>query len=135
MRSFIGTLFILLALLLGAAAYFNLAFWIKPPEQRLSIIWQRDIDHLKKEKKLPQVFNEISKVQVNSPDARIAEWIDDVKIPVSRNQKGQYTMQIMLVQWIEGHQYGVVVQYDIFDSQTENKVFELGRTFHLGYIW
>ncbi len=135
MRVFIGTILILLALAVAAAAYFDAGFWLKSPQERLTIIWERDINNLKTAKKLPKVFNNISKIQVNSPDARVAEWVDDIKIPIKPTDKGRYLMQIMIVQWIEGNKYGVVVQYDVFDIPTENKVFELGRTFHVGYIW
>ncbi len=136
MRVFIGTILVLLSLFIAGAAYVDLGFWMKPSEERLSIIWERDLNNLKTLKRLPAVFQDIGKIEVSSPDARIAEWLDKVKIPIAKKKDGNHLLQIMVIQWIEGNKYGVVIQYDVLDmTQENNKVFELGRTFHVGYMW
>lgn len=135
MRIFLATTLITLALFIGAGAAINLPFWLKPANERLSLLWKRDVSNLKKLNKLPKLFSDIGEIELISEDARTGEWVDKVKIPFKKKEGGSHRLTISVLQWIENHQYGVVMEFSIFEIKTDNKVYELGRTYQVGFIW
>lgn len=126
------------ALILAAGillyAQFPISFYFKPAQERLFIVWQKDFAKLSQDKKFAQAFNNIAKIEVNFTDPQVAEEFDKFRTPFKTGKPGGYILKIGITRWIEKGEYGFVVQHEIFDS-SDDKLYEFGRTYKIGYIF
>ncbi len=110
-------------------------FYLKPPHEKFITRWKADLTQLEKAKKLPSQWNDIREVQVRSDNSPIQDWLPKIKVPISTNPNGRYRLEIFLIHWIENNKYGVVMEYNLIDLVTNNKVWEFGRTYPLGFVY
>ncbi len=134
MKQFLA--FIMAAVIVAyvAVEWLHVDFWVKPAEEKLSLLWERDLHEAAQENHLPKEWQEISEVSIESPDPRVTEWLESVRAPIEINENGEYLLNVTVIHWVEGRKYGVILQYELFHKPTENKVLEFGRTLHLGYV-
>ena len=126
-----------------AAVYFNLGFWIAPPNQKFLRSWSEDIQLLENTKNaLPKEWHQIREISVKADNSPIQDWLqikgweESLKKPIPIDPKnGQFRLEIFLIHWIEGYRYGIVVQYNLVDLRNNNTIWELGRTLKLGAIY
>lgn len=116
-------------------SYFRVAYWIKPPKEKLEITMTEDFRNLEKAHSLPSAWKDIKEVKIRGDNSPVQEWIPKFRIPVSRNPNGKYCLEMFLIHWIEGSRYGVVVQYNLVDLTDNNTIWELNRTYKLGFIY
>ena len=136
MRKNIGIILLLISLTcLGCMAffYFRVGFFLKPPHEKLLVSWREDVQLLEESKKLPKEWGEIREITINSDNSPVHDWLDRIKPPIQKNPRGKYRLEAFLNQWIEGYRYGVVIQYKLIDMTNSNTVWELGRTYKLGF--
>lgn len=126
--------------LLIASAFFlvskspKVQFYMNPPEQRLFLLWQKDIEKLYKDEKFKKAFKYIAKVEIHFTDPDVAEEFSNFKSPFKTGGSSGYILRVNVTRWIQKNQYGFVIQHDIFD-QNEDKVYEFGRTYQVGFIF
>ena len=113
----------------------NLGFWMAPPREKFLNAWAEDFRLLNASGTLPPSWSQIRDVNIRTDNSPIHEWLEKAEIPIKKNPKGNLILDVMAVHWIEGHRYGVVLQYKLLDAQTKNTVAELGRTFKLGIVY
>lgn len=138
MHKKVGLVLILVAvgtIIAAAWSSLGISYYIKPPQEKLLTRWQEDLTQLEKGKYLPKQWSEISEVEIRSDNSPIQEWLPTLKAPIQKNPQGRYRLEIFLIHWIEKYKYGVVMEYSLIDLTSNNKVWELGRTYHLGYIY
>ena len=109
-------------------------FYIKPKQQRLFIAWQKDIENLYRDQKFRKVFKHISKIEVHFTDPEVAEEFTDLKTPFKANDSTGYILKLSITRWIQKNEYGFVIQHEIFD-QSEDKIYEFGRTYQVGFVY
>ena len=109
-------------------------FYMKPREQRLFTLWQKDIQNLYKDQKFKETFKHIAKVEIHFTDPDVAEEFSDFKSPFKTGDPSGYILKLNITRWIQKNQYGFVIQHDIFD-QSEDKIYEFGRTYQVGFIF
>jgi len=110
-------------------------FWMKPPAEKLAVVWAEDIANLQKSKTLPKEWAEIHEVSIRTDNSPLHEWTAKIKPPVSINPKGRYRLEVFFVLLLEGNRYGTVAEYDLVEIASKNKIWELGRTYKLGYLY
>jgi hypothetical protein len=125
----------LVAILWIAYGQLQIDFWRKPPHEKLSTIWTEDIATLTKSKKLPKEWNEIKEVTVKTDNSPLHEWLPKIKPPIPTKINGRYRLETFFVLLLDGNRYGTVVEYDLIDISSSNKVWELGRTYKLGLFY
>lgn len=113
----------------------GVGFYLKPPHEKLLTRWKADLAQLEKAQKLPSQWNDIREIQLRSDNSPIQEWLPQIKAPIQTNPNGRYRLEIFLIHWIEKYKYGVVVEYNLIDLTSNNKVWEFGRTYPLGFIY
>ena len=137
MRKGLGFLLVLVSLLIIgglAASIFKADYWILSPKDKFIRSWQDDVALLKKSGKLPDGFNHIREIEIKSDNSPARDWIDDLKRRVPTEPTGTYKLSVMVIHWIEDTRYGAIVQYNLVDTKSGNTVWELSRTFKLGYL-
>ena len=136
-RKGFGFLLIIAGLLLVgavAATVFKADYWILSPREKFLRSWEEDIALLRKSQKLPPGWDHIRLVEVKSDNSPARDWVDDLKKRVPTDPTGTYKLSVMTIHWLEENRYGAIVQYNIVDLKSGNTIWELSRTFKLGYL-
>lgn len=115
---------------------FNQKYWLLPPEEKLIASWREDLQLLKNSKQA-QFMSRIKEVRLRANDhSPAAEWVEKIKAPIEQNKNGDLLADVFLIHQIEGHRYGVIVQYEFIDTKNgNNKVGEFARTLWLGVYY
>lgn len=130
----IGFIFISIAILLALLASSPLKFYYKPGYQRLERLWAKDVKNLYKNKEFSQVLNNIKTVEFNFDDPQVATELEKLGSPFKKNKDGHIILKVQIIRWIAENRYGYVLQHELFD-ENEDKVFEFGRTYKVGFFW
>lgn len=133
-RFFAGLFLILLAVavVLGVSP---VRYYTTPKQVRLYDLWQQDFQKLSKDPKFGKVFNNLAKVEVHFTDPQVAEEFANFRTPFTTNSTEQgFILKISITRWMEAKEYGFVIQHELFD-QSEDKVYEFGRTYKVGLIF
>jgi hypothetical protein len=113
----------------------DLGFWTASPREKFLKTWAEDIRLLQASGTLPPAWSQIKDINIRTDNSPIHEWLEKAELPIKKNPKGNLLLEVFAVHWIEGHRYGVVLQYKLLDGQTKNTIAELGRTFKLGIVY
>lgn len=117
---------------------FNQRYWLLPPEQKLASSWKADLQLIQTTKSSNQaaLLKRVKDVRVRANDHSPAvEWVDKIQVPIEKNKSGDILADVFLIHQIEGHRYGVIVQYEFIDTKNNNKVGEFARTLWLGIYY
>ena len=123
--------------LIAILAFFGLnqKFWFLAPAEKLTFAWKQDLEILSKTNH-GKLFTRVQKIKVRATDHSPAqEWIPNLNAPLMLNKQGDLTLDVFLVHQIEGHRYGVIMQYAFLDSKSGNMIDEFARTLWLGIYY
>lgn len=113
----------------------NQRYWFLPPEEKLMSSWKADL-HLIKDSKQAELLKRVKDVRLRANDHSPAtEWVEKIRAPIDQNKNGDLLADVFLIHQIEGHRYGVIIQYEFIDTATKNKVGEFARTLWLGIYY
>jgi hypothetical protein len=134
------TKFFAIILIFAACAIFvsgriNINYWLQPADRRLQISMSNDWQKLAAQRLLPTQLSQVSQVDYASDASQASEWIKTLGSPVKRNPQGGYQLNIYVIQWIDGHDQGAIVQYDLLEKKTQNKIWEMSRSYKIGFIY
>ncbi len=101
------------------------------PSDRLQILWEQDIEQLKNAGHLPQAWTDIKEVQLIPATANAKTWLKDVSVPIKLKTDGRHKLEILIISWEDQKSKGVILQYNLVDTESNNMIWELGRTFTL----
>ncbi|MCB0377940.1 MAG: hypothetical protein KDD33_05550 [Bdellovibrionales bacterium] len=134
MNKVIASLIVICAFGLIAYSSPQVQFFTKPKHQRLYKLWKADMDNLAKKDEFKKLFLNIGKIEFEFPDPQVAEELGDLGSPFVKRDGANYVLKIEIIRWIHGNRYGYVIQHNIFDL-SDDKLFEFGRTYKVGWIW
>ena len=109
-------------------------FYLKPKHERLLILWKKDIGKLYKDKNSRKIFESLARVDVHFTDPQVADEFSEFKAPFKTSDSSGYILKLNITRWIHKNRYGFVIDHEIFD-QSDDKVYEFGRTYHVGFIF
>ncbi len=109
-------------------------YYMKPKQDRLYSLWKEDIDKLSENQKFAEVFQNVGKVEVHFTDPQVATEFERFNTPFLPSKGKPLILKISVTRWIEADSYGYVVQHELFD-ETEDKIYEFGRTYKVGLIF
>lgn len=130
--------FILIASAAGLLAYehFNLEYWRLSPEKRTELIWKQEFDKMiQRYPDLRKPFLLITNIEMTTTDQQFKDLIDKTKIPFHKAQKGNYTLKLQFMPWIEDMKYGYLIQHELYETETQNKIKEFNLNLPIGYLW
>lgn len=114
---------------------FNQRYWFLKPEEKLVSSWKADLELIKNTKQAA-LLKRVSQIKLRANDhSPAADWVEHIQAPIEKNKSGDILADVFLIHQIEGHRYGVVVQYEFIDLKTNNKVGEFARTLWLGIYY
>lgn len=115
-----------------------LVFWVAslafvlskeaPLPKKLEYLWAQDLKLLEQSKAMPEAWSKVRDLEIHGGTDIAKLWLKEMTIPLEVRPKGQYTLEILLVDWVESGKTGAMIQYNLVDQKTGNMVWELGRT-------
>lgn len=126
---------ILISVLVIAFTLSPLRSFLISPEKRTRTMVAQDIENLMVSGQVGDFWSSLKDIQLQFSDSSLFHYLNRDHLPVSLANDGKYELQIQVIRWIEGHRHGLVMDFEVFDTETDNKVSEFGRTYHVGYIW
>jgi hypothetical protein len=114
---------------------FNQRYWLLPPEEKLIASWKADLQLIGNAKQA-SLLKRVGKIRLRANDHSPAQdWVEKIHAPIETSKSGDILADVFLIHQIEGHRYGVIVQYEFIDMKTNNKVGEFARTLWLGIYY
>lgn len=109
-------------------------FYRGSKSQRLYSLWDRDIEKLKSDKEFKKMFLNLNEVELTFTDPQVSNELDELKTPIKTTDGTSLKLKVAVIRWIDKNRYGYVLQHEVFDSN-DDKIFEFGRTYKIGFIW
>lgn len=136
MRKLLIALLLVSSVFLIAWALLPANQWLLSPEERTRLVLSQDIQKMMAEEgESSRFWHSLKDIKINYTEAALLHFIREDNLPLQIQTDGKYELHIQMIRWIEGHRYGLVVDFEIYDAESDNKVGEFGRTYHIGYIW
>ncbi len=127
-------LFLVVGLAILLAIKENFMPFLFSPGDRLVVLIKNDLEKLNSARGLPEEWEGVKNVRYVISSERIKKIPEKFKTVFPRNENGNFVLVVSIVDWEQASKFGVVVQYEIFEAESENKIWELGRTFELGAL-
>ena len=111
-----------------------LAFVLKKeasPVEKLEMFIVEDLELLQEAGSLPKEFYSLAQLEVYGGTDKAKVWTQELRLPFQLKKDGTHHLEVLIVDWKEGHKEGVIVQYNLNEKASGNMVWELGRTFIL----
>lgn len=129
----IGGVIILFALIIVAFSYKDVfPFLSGTAAERLESLWERDTISLAGSKSLPPQFLSIKEINFTYGSQTSENWMKAIQVPIRKKLDGKFRLEVFVDHWAEGKDYGAVIQYQLVDLNSNDTIWELGRTFTLG---
>lgn len=86
-----------------------------------------DLASLKEKNELPEQWNSIRRVNIEGVNSVTSRWAKKIDLKVPTDGNGKYSLNVLIIP-IEGSRRSAIIQYDIHDYETNELLFEFGRT-------
>ena len=113
----------------------NATFWLAPPEKKFALAIAEDLKLLEQKHFLPEGWQKIQSIALTSDASHVSNWLKKNSFEIKQKPTGDFILEIFVSEWIDGYRYGALVEYDLVDSKNKNTVWELNRTYKLGFIY
>lgn len=107
-------------------------FFTNSPAERLESLWIRDLTTLIGNKSLHEGFFKVKEIKYNPVSESTKAWLKDIEPPLKTKPDGTYKLDVLLDDWADGKDFGIMIQYQLIDLSSGDTVWELGRTLTLG---
>jgi hypothetical protein len=109
---------------------------LTPSAKKLDFAIREDLQLLKKTKTFPaKEWMNISQVEISSDASPVQDWISKDSLVITKKPDGDFKLNVFATLWLDENRYGAIIQYDLVDLKTKNTVWELNRTYKLGWIY
>lgn len=129
---------LLLLVAAGALVWFalnpekDLAVFKPSKPLTFSAFVSEDLAHMRKKNLLPAPWASIQYVTYNYNSDFQRELINNEKIKIKDGPAGRYRLEIEFIDVPDDENPALILQYSLFELASNNKVWELGKTYSLG---
>jgi hypothetical protein len=99
----------------------------KTQSEEIEILWKQDTERLVRNQSLPKEWIQVSEIKYFPLTDSVKELLKKIHPPLATHL-GNYRMEVTIDDWKDGSDYGLMIQYQMFDIASDNLVWELGRT-------
>lgn len=130
MTKLFGITILLFGILAVMATYKDLLpFWIETTQtEQIETLWKQDMELLVRSKSLPKQWIEVAEITYFPQTDTTKELLTKIRPPLGTHKDGKYKMEVTIDDWKDGADYGLMIQYQMFDIASQNMIWELGRT-------
>ena len=115
----------------GVFLYKFIHFQSMSKVQRLNYLWKRDMNILKGSKHLHPGIKQVREFEAFAGSDGAKKWLPQLQVPWKKLEKGKYKLEILLLDFNENNQDHAVIQLNLVEIESENMIWELGRTYQL----
>lgn len=101
----------------------------KTPSEQLRSLIEKDFIHLYSNKELPSEWNQIGQVKIIRNSNLAKALLGKFNPSFKTLENGPFYLEVELIDLEEESNPGIILQASLFNKKTENKVFEIGRTY------
>lgn len=95
-------------------------------------VWRTDFQRLLKSGEIPVAWGKINQVLFIPTDPLTVELAQYLQAPVKINKDGEYRLEVSIMSHqSESDKTQVLLQHNIIDTQNENTIWELNKTYNL----
>lgn len=137
MSKIFGITVLLFGLLVVIATYEDVSPWLfdQTQAEQIQSHWKQDIELLVRYKSLPKEWTQVTEIQYFPLTDSAKDLLKKIRPPLGNHKDGNYRMEVTIDDWVDkengNSNYGLMIQYQIFDKVSQNLVWELGRTLTL----
>ncbi len=113
----------------------DVGFWLAPPFKKFALATRTDLSLLEKNHYLPAAWSSIRSIEVSSDASHVQDWLKQDAFSIPQKKDGDFKLEVFVSEWIDGYRYGALIKYDLVELKTKNTVWELNRTYKLGFIY
>lgn len=103
-------------------------FWLNQPHKKLESLWRQDLQVLKNHNLLPNEWEMVSEVQIFPLGPEAKEFLTQIQRPFQEKEGGAYKLEVEVDSWVEEENQTIVIQYRLLEKESQNIIWELGRT-------
>lgn len=104
-------------------------FWFEQNQtQQIEALWRQDLELLVRSNSLPKEWIQVSEIKYFPLTESVKELLSKIQPPLKTHDGGAYRMEVSIDDWKDGNDYGLMIQYQLFDIASQNLIWELGRT-------
>lgn len=108
-------------------------FWFNATQgEQIETLWKQDMELLVRSKSLPKEWLEVSDIKYFPLTETTKDLLSKIRPPIGTHDTGKYRMEVTVDDWLDTEEgrsdYGLMIQYQIFDIASQNLIWELGRT-------
>lgn len=98
----------------------------------LNIRWRKDFQKLVEQGEIPKAWASIREVRFIPLDKPLAKLVQQLVPPLTTKSDGNYILEVTLMAHVgdDGATY-VIFQHNIVDSENDNNIWEINRTYPL----
>lgn len=95
-------------------------------------VWRTDFQRLLKSGEIPVAWGKINQVLFIPTDPLTVELAQYLQAPVKINKDGEYRLEVSIMSHqSDSDKTQVLLQHNIIDTQNENTIWELNKTYNL----
>ncbi|MES2768872.1 MAG: hypothetical protein V4596_06965 [Bdellovibrionota bacterium] len=134
MAKIFGMTVLFFGLLAVVTTYKDLSpFWFDSTQsQQIETLWKQDMELLVRSKSLPKEWIEVSEIKYFPLTETTKDLLAKIRPPLGTHDTGKYRMEVTVDDWLDNENgksdYGLMIQYQLFDIASQNLIWELGRT-------
>lgn len=104
-------------------------FWFEQNQtDQIETLWRQDMELLVRSRSLPKEWTQVSEIKYFPLTDSVKELLSKIHPPLGTHVGGAYRMEVTIDDWKDGDDYGLMIQYQLFDIASDNLIWELGRT-------
>lgn len=106
---------------------------LTPAEQLVQLIDQ-DLKELKKQKQLPEQWGSLSYVDYRLNSELGRALLGSLRPHIPQTKDGVAFAEVEILDLPDEENPGIILQISLFDKKTNNKIFEVGRTYSMAQL-
>ncbi len=104
------------------------------PAQQFTNLIKDDFERLAQKKQLPAEWNSIATIEIRM-NSQLAKALLGNRLPeLKRVKEGTHYLELEFMDLPDDENPGVIIQASLFDIKSNNKIFEIGRTYTMNEL-
>lgn len=112
--------------------------WLSIPHKEKPITTQSliedDLDYLEKHQQLPKEWSSLKNVETIFTNPNVKKILENQLPKIKTLPTGQFKLEMIITDWVDQKDNGLIIQMNLINISSNNKIWELGRTYNLSNL-
>lgn len=106
----------------------------RTPAQQLTDLIRSDFDQLLRSNQLPAEWGQIGSMSLHMNSTLAKAILGKHTLPFKRIQEGTHFLEVEILDLPDEENPGIIIQASLFEIKSQNKIFEVGRTYTMSQL-